>query len=39
MHTLTGLEQMHQLIASGKRPGIAVSLDFNMVDIRKVRCL
>ena len=33
MHNPNGLEQMHDLLASGKRPGIAISLDFNMVDV------
>jgi uncharacterized protein (TIGR00369 family) len=30
---LTGLEQLHALIASGKRPGIAVSLDFTLSEV------
>ncbi len=34
MENLTGLEQMQQFIASGKRPGIAISLDFNIAEIR-----
>lgn len=31
--SLTGLEQLRALIATGKRPGIAVSLDFNLVEV------
>ena len=30
---LTGLEQLRALIASGRRPGIAVSLDFDLVGV------
>ena len=30
---LTGLEQLRALIASGKRPGIAVSLDFTLSEV------
>ena len=30
---LTGLEQLRALIAAGQRPGIAVSLDFNLVEV------
>jgi uncharacterized protein (TIGR00369 family) len=30
---LTGLEQLRALIASGKRPGIAVSLDFTLAEV------
>jgi uncharacterized protein (TIGR00369 family) len=30
---LDGLAQLRALIASGRRPGIAVSLDFNLVEI------
>ena len=30
---LTGLEQLHALMASGRRPGIAESLDFNLIEV------
>ncbi len=30
---LTGIEQLRALIASGKRPGIAVSLDFTLSEV------
>ena len=30
---LTGLEQLRALIASGRRPGIAVSLDFTLTEV------
>ena len=30
---LTGLEQLHALMASGQRPGIAVSLDFALTEV------
>ena len=30
---LTGLEQLRALIASGQRPGIAVSLDFALTEV------
>jgi uncharacterized protein (TIGR00369 family) len=30
---LTGLEQLHTLMASGRRPGIADSLDFNLIEV------
>jgi len=30
---LTGLEQLHALMASGQRPGIADSLDFNLIEV------
>ena len=30
---LTGLEQLRQMIATGKRPGIAVSLEFALVEV------
>jgi uncharacterized protein (TIGR00369 family) len=30
---LSGLEQLRALIASGQRPGIAVSLDFNLAEV------
>jgi len=30
---LTGLEQMRALMATGQRPGIAVSLDFDLVQV------
>ncbi|MFT2817778.1 PaaI family thioesterase [Leifsonia sp. A12D58] len=32
-HGLTGLEQLQALIASGRRPGIAESLDFQLVEV------
>jgi uncharacterized protein (TIGR00369 family) len=35
MQNPNGLEQMKQLMASGKRPGIAIALDFNLVDVRE----
>ena len=31
----TGLDQLRALIASGRRPGIAVSLDFNLVEVER----
>ena len=36
---LTGLEQLRALLASGRRPGIAVSLDFNLVEIEPGRAV
>ena len=30
---LTGLEQLKALKASGQRPGIAISLDFDLVEV------
>ena len=30
---LSGLEQLNALIASGRRPGIAMALDFNLVEV------
>ena len=30
---LSGLEQLRELIRSGRRPGMAVSLDFNLVEV------
>ena len=30
---LSGLEQLRQMIAAGRRPGIAVSLDFALVEV------
>jgi uncharacterized protein (TIGR00369 family) len=30
---LTGLEQLRALMAHGQRPGIAVSLDFDLIDV------
>lgn len=30
---LTGLEQLRALMASGRRPGIADSLDFNLIEV------
>ena len=30
---LTGLEQLHALMASGQRPGIAASLDFDLIEV------
>jgi len=32
-HDLNGLEQLRAFIASGKRPGIGDSLDFDLVDV------
>lgn len=32
-HGLSGLEQLRAFIAAGKRPGIAVSLDFDLVEV------
>ena len=32
-HGLSGLEQLQALIASGRRPGIAESLDFELVEV------
>jgi uncharacterized protein (TIGR00369 family) len=32
-HGLSGLEQMRAIMASGKRPGIGDSLDFDLVDV------
>lgn len=32
---LTGLEQLRALLSAGQRPGIAVSLDFNLVDVQE----
>jgi uncharacterized protein (TIGR00369 family) len=34
-----GLDQMRNLIASGKRPGIAVSLDFKLVEVELGRAV
>jgi len=34
---LTGLEQLRALIASGPRPGIAVSLDFDLIEVEARR--
>ena len=31
----SGLDQLRALIASGRRPGIAVSLDFNLVEVER----
>lgn len=31
----SGLEQLRQMIAAGKRPGIAVSLDFALVEVER----
>lgn len=36
---LTGLEQLRALIVSGRRPGIAVSLDFNLVEVEPGRAV
>jgi uncharacterized protein (TIGR00369 family) len=36
---LTGLDQLRALIASGRRPGIAVSLDFDLVEIEEGRAV
>ena len=36
---LDGLGQLRALIASGRRPGIAVSLDFNLVEIESGRAV
>jgi len=36
---LTGLDQLRALIASGRRPGIAVSLDFDLVEIEDGRAV
>ena len=33
---LAGLEQLNALMASGQRPGIAVSLDFDLVEVADV---
>jgi uncharacterized protein (TIGR00369 family) len=30
---MSGLEQLRALMASGQRPGIAVSLDFNLIEV------
>jgi uncharacterized protein (TIGR00369 family) len=35
----TGLEQLRALIASGQRPGIAVSLDFALVEVEEGRAV
>src|SRR5881394_1939267 len=32
---LDGLAQLHALMASGQRPGIAVSLQFNLIEVAK----
>jgi uncharacterized protein (TIGR00369 family) len=32
---LSGLEQLRALIAAGRRPGIAESLDFNLVEVER----
>lgn len=32
---LTGLEQLRALLSAGQRPGIAVALDFNLVDVQE----
>jgi uncharacterized protein (TIGR00369 family) len=32
---LTGLEQLRAFLAAGQRPGIAVSLDFQLVDVQE----
>jgi uncharacterized protein (TIGR00369 family) len=31
----SGLEQLRQMIAAGRRPGIAVSLDFTLVEVER----
>ena len=36
---LTGLEQLHALMASGQRPGIAVSLDFALTEVEVGRAV
>ncbi|MET0497840.1 MAG: PaaI family thioesterase [Steroidobacteraceae bacterium] len=36
---LNGLQQLQQLMASGKRPGIGVSLDFTLVEIEVGRAV
>ena len=36
---LNGLQQLQQLMASGKRPGIGVSLDFTLVEIETGRAV
>ena len=36
---LNGLQQLQQLMASGKRPGIGVSLDFTLVEIEAGRAV
>lgn len=36
---LTGLEQLRALIVSRRRPGIAVSLDFNLVEVEPGRAV
>jgi uncharacterized protein (TIGR00369 family) len=36
---LSGLEQLRHFIASGKRPGIAVSLDFTLVEVEDGRAV
>lgn len=32
---LTGLEQLRQFLAAGRRPGIGVALDFTLVDVQE----
>jgi uncharacterized protein (TIGR00369 family) len=34
-HRMSGLEQLRALIAGGRRPGIADSLDFNLVEVER----
>jgi uncharacterized protein (TIGR00369 family) len=36
---LSGLEQLRRMIAAGKRPGIAVSLDFALVEVEAGRAV
>jgi uncharacterized protein (TIGR00369 family) len=36
---MTGIEQLRALMASGRRPGIAVSLDFDLVEIDEGRAV
>jgi uncharacterized protein (TIGR00369 family) len=36
---LSGLEQLRRMIAAGKRPGIAVSLDFALVEVEVGRAV
>jgi len=36
---LSGLEQLRALIASGRRPGIAVSLDFDLAEVEAGRAV
>ncbi len=37
--SLTGLDQMRSFMAAGQRPGIAVSLDFNLIEIELGRAV